>query len=203
MSTRGSDCTCLVKASEPGNGSRQRRKTTRALASGDSCTLSTLVSAIPIPADMTSPIRTRQMRQERAACDVGDQHDACGLPWEQDRRKQEGCVERNESDLGVEAQRDARAVALDGTESGQLIRERVLTRRDSREPVEPDSFVTAVRVSICAGLVSVTVTPGSTPPWASFTSPEMLPVELAPPPCAPTCHVNNLLWGGRAKTTRA
>lgn len=69
MSTRGSDCTCLVKAYEPGNGSRQRRKTTRALASGDSCALSTLVSAIPIPADMTSPIcRTAPSARSRRRC---------------------------------------------------------------------------------------------------------------------------------------
>ena len=46
----------------------------------------------------------------------------------------------------------------------------------------PASFVTAVSWPICAGLVAVTVTPGSTPPCASFTSPEILPVELAPPP---------------------
>src|ERR1044071_8245361 len=48
----------------------------------------------------------------------------------------------------------------------------------------PASFVTAESVPICAGLVAVTVTPGSTPPCASLISPLMLPVELAPPPCA-------------------
>ena len=48
----------------------------------------------------------------------------------------------------------------------------------------PASLVTAVSWPICAGLVAMTVTPGSTPPCASFTSPLMLPVELAPPPCA-------------------
>ena len=48
----------------------------------------------------------------------------------------------------------------------------------------PASLVTAVSAPIWAGLVAVTVTPGSTPPCASFTSPLMLPVELAPPPWA-------------------
>jgi hypothetical protein len=48
----------------------------------------------------------------------------------------------------------------------------------------PASLVTAVSWPIWAGLVAMTVTPGSTPPCASFTSPLMLPVELAPPPCA-------------------
>ena len=48
----------------------------------------------------------------------------------------------------------------------------------------PASLVTAESSPICAGLVAVTVTPGSTPPCASFTSPLMLPVELAPPPWA-------------------
>ena len=48
----------------------------------------------------------------------------------------------------------------------------------------PASLVTALRVPICAGLVAVTVTPGNTPPWPSLISPLMLPVELAPPPCA-------------------
>ena len=48
----------------------------------------------------------------------------------------------------------------------------------------PASLVTAVSAPICAGLVAVTVTPGSTPPWPSLISPLMLPVELAPPPCA-------------------
>ena len=50
----------------------------------------------------------------------------------------------------------------------------------------PASFATAVSAPICAGLVAVTVTPGSTPPCASLISPLMLPVELAPPPCANT-----------------
>ena len=48
----------------------------------------------------------------------------------------------------------------------------------------PASLVTAVSAPICAGLVAVTVTPGSTPLCESLTSPLMLPVELAPPPCA-------------------
>src|SRR5688572_25770064 len=48
----------------------------------------------------------------------------------------------------------------------------------------PASLLTAVSAPICAGLVAVTVTPGSTPPCASLISPLMLPVELAPPPCA-------------------
>src|SRR5262245_31843478 len=48
----------------------------------------------------------------------------------------------------------------------------------------PASLVTAVSAPIWAGLVAVTVTPGSTPPCASLISPLMLPVELAPPPCA-------------------
>src|SRR5688572_27528972 len=48
----------------------------------------------------------------------------------------------------------------------------------------PASLVTAVSAPICAGLVAVTVTPGRTPPCASLISPLMLPVELAPPPCA-------------------
>ena len=48
----------------------------------------------------------------------------------------------------------------------------------------PASLVTAVSAPICAGLVAVTVTPGSTPPCASLTSPLILPVELAPPPWA-------------------
>ena len=46
----------------------------------------------------------------------------------------------------------------------------------------PASLVTTVNWPIWAGLVAVTVTPGSTPPCASDTLPLMLPVELAPPP---------------------
>src|SRR5262245_8323886 len=45
----------------------------------------------------------------------------------------------------------------------------------------PCAFVTAVRVPICAVLVAVTLTPGSTAPLESVTSPWMVPVDPAPP----------------------
>jgi len=48
----------------------------------------------------------------------------------------------------------------------------------------PSSFVTAVSAPIWAGEVAVTLTPGNTSPLPSTTCPLMLPVELAPPPCA-------------------
>ncbi len=49
---------------------------------------------------------------------------------------------------------------------------------------EPFSFVTCVCVPIIDGLVAVTVTPGSTAPLLSATRPWIVPVLLAPPPCA-------------------
>jgi hypothetical protein len=60
--------------------------------------------------------------------------------------------------------------------------------------------VIAVSDPICAGLVAVTVTPGSTPPCASFTSPLMLPVELAPPPWA-NADVAKAMVATTAQTT--
>src|SRR5262249_6247004 len=51
----------------------------------------------------------------------------------------------------------------------------------------PSGFVTAVCTPIIAGLLTVTVTPGSTAPLESATLPLIVPVELAPPPCANAC----------------
>src|SRR5919198_951120 len=48
----------------------------------------------------------------------------------------------------------------------------------------PSALVTAVWTPIIAGLVAVTVTPGSTALLVSVTRPLMVPVELAPPPWA-------------------
>jgi hypothetical protein len=48
----------------------------------------------------------------------------------------------------------------------------------------PVSDVTVVCGWINAGPVAVTVTPGNTAPCASMTRPWMVPVLLAPPPCA-------------------
>jgi len=45
-------------------------------------------------------------------------------------------------------------------------------------------FFNVMWIRSLAPEIAVTVTPGSTPPCASFTSPLILPVELAPPPCA-------------------
>src|SRR4029453_12903618 len=48
----------------------------------------------------------------------------------------------------------------------------------------PFSLVTCVCAPIIDGLVAVTVTPGNTAPLLSATRPWMVPVLLAPPPCA-------------------
>ena len=124
-------------------------------------------------------------------------------------------------DLGVEAQGDADAVALDGAEAGELVGERVLAGRHGGEAV--DARLVGDRRER-AGLGRAGGGDGDAGQHAAlfvlhFTRDTAGRTRAAAlrkrarggqqhcgcqrEQCsAPTCHVNNLLWGGRAKTTR-
>ena len=85
-------------------------------------------------------------------------------------------LEGADAHLGVDGRRERAgqidAIPLDGVEAGQRERDGVGAGPQLGDPVLPEPSVTAVRTfSMIAGLAASTVTPGSTAPDVSFTTP--------------------------------
>ena len=75
-----------------------------------------------------------------------------------------------------ESEADLDAGALERREAADLEQQAVFAGGSAGSRKEPSSPVTAVRVPMSAGLDTVTLTPGSTPPVLSTTRPVMAPL---------------------------
>ena len=100
-----------------------------------------------------------------------------------------GLLQRRDREFDVhggrEAQRDHDVSRFSVLKPGKLERHRVGAGRQRRESGSCRRFRSPTSATpISDGLVAVTVTPGSTAPLLSATLPLIVPVLLAPPPCA-------------------